>query len=36
MDLTEFGLDKLEAGETSGGGEKVKPGRYNLNMLAQK
>ena len=30
MDLTEFGLDKLEAGETSGGGEKVKPGRYNF------
>jgi len=30
MDLTEFGLDKIEAGESSGGGERVKPGRYNF------
>mgnify|MGYP000153065389 CR=1 FL=1 len=30
MDLTEFGLDKIEAGESSGGGDRVKPGRYNF------
>ena len=30
MDLTEFGLDKIEAGEGSGGGDRVKPGRYNF------
>lgn len=30
MDLTEFGLDKIEAGESSGGADRVKPGRYNF------
>ena len=30
MDLTEFGLDKIEVGESSGGGDRVKPGRYNF------
>ena len=30
MDLTQFGMDKFEAGAESSGGEKVKPGRYNL------
>ena len=30
MDLTEFGLDNIEAAGSSGGGERVKPGRYNL------
>ena len=30
MDLTEFGLDKIEVGENSGGGDRVKPGRYNF------
>ena len=30
MDLTQFGMDKFEAGAENSGGEKVKPGRYNL------
>ena len=30
MDLTEFGLDNLEAAGSSGGAERVKPGRYNF------
>lgn len=30
MDLTEFGLDKIEVGENSGGGDRIKPGRYNF------
>ncbi len=31
MDLTEFGMDKFEAGAESSGGEtRVKPGRYDL------
>ena len=30
MDLTEFGLDKIEVGGNSGGGDRVKPGRYNF------
>jgi len=32
MDLTQFGMDKFEAGAESSGGEqaRVKPGRYNL------
>ena len=30
MDLTEFGLDKNLAAGNSGGGERIKPGRYNF------
>ena len=30
MDLTQFGMDKFEAGAENSGGEKVQPGRYNL------
>lgn len=30
MDLTEFGLDENVAAGNSGGGDRVKPGRYNF------